>query len=629
MKQAIIDKKESHKKYIQTRSLVDYNKFSLLRAQCKHLKKQCYQDYVALTESSLSESVKNFWRFVDGKKGKCNVPAVMHYNNISSCSGMEIVNLFAEYFSATYSDGNCFLQDVNLPGGDINLSQYSIPILAIYEKLSKLDINKGPGPDGLSPYLIKHCSFLLSRPLFHIFNLSLKNGIFPAYWKSSFITPILKSGDNSQVKNYRPITILSCIPKVFESHVCDYLSASLKGCFINNQFGFLSGRSTELNILTFADFILESMEEGYQVHAIYTDFTKAFDRVSHNILISKLQTLGIQGNLLEWLSSYLTGRTQTVRVQGFLSKEIKVPSGVPQGSHLGPLLFNIYVNDIATCFVFSLFLMFADDLKLYIKIKNNEDCIKLQADLDRLSHWCDTNGMELNVKKCHLMVFGRGRGLTDEIYTINGCPLQSVSQIKDLGVVLDSNLSFKPHISMAVSKSLQMLGFIKRCAKDFLNIPSIKLLFCSLVRPHLDYCSCVWSPHYNVHIQAIERVQHKFLRFISYKEHQISEEINYTNIENSLNITTLQVRRMHKDLTMFYNILHSNSFGPDLLSRINLHVPSRHTRLIQSFHIRPHRTNYGYHSFLSRSARFANQYSDRLDCFADQRLFHSQLRTCV
>ena len=273
--------------------------------------------------------------------------------------------------------------------------------------------------------------------------------------------------------------------------------------------------------------------------------------------------------------------------------------------------------------------MFADDLKIFMKIKSNIDTTNLQSDLDQLANWCVNNGMELNVKKCHLMVFSRMRNVANQIYTINDYPLDTVSQVKDLGVVLDSNLSFVPHIALAVSKSLQMLGFIKRCAKDFLNIQSIKILFCSLVRPHLDYCSCVWSPHYNVHIQAIERVQHKFLRFVSFKEQHPVEEINYSDIESSLNITTLQLRRMHRDLELFYNILHSHSFSPDLLGKINLRISPRPTRLDQPYQIKPHRTNYGYNSYLSRSARLANNYCDRLDCFVDRRVFKKQLKSCM
>lgn len=626
LKETIIQKKIAHKKYMNSGSYVDYNNFSMIRANCKILKSQCYQGYIALTESSLRVNIRNFWKFVNIKKKNFDIPSEMYYNDIKGSSGGEIVNLFAEYFSQMYTHETVDIFNNIDSIGDLNLSRCNISISDIYEKLSALDINKGPGPDGLPPYLLKTCSFILARPLYFIFNHSLKCGEFPNFWKTSFITPILKSGDGAQVTNYRPISILSCIPKVFENIVCDFLSACLKNRFIDQQYGFLSHRSTELNLLTFTDFLTEALENGDNVHALYTDFSKAFDRVNHKCLIHKMRVLGVHGKLLMWLESYLSGRMQIVRVHNFKSFEIQIPSGVPQGSHLGPLLFNVYINDIASCFLHTRFLMFADDLKFYMRVGSTEDCLKVQSDLNRLVSWCTQNGMELNVHKCHLMVFSRCRSPIQFIYCANGNPLNTVSQIKDLGVILDSQLSYIPHIYTAVSKSLQILGFIKRCTKDFLNSASIRLLFCSLVRPHLDYCSCVWSPHYDVHIQAIERVQHKFLRYISFKEHHNIDDINYVEMEKALNITSLQVRRIHKDLSLFYNLLHSNSFAPGLTEKIGFHVPSRRTRQNHSFHIPPHRTNYGFNSYLTRAARMANQYSEKIDFFANQRSFKNQIK---
>lgn len=304
-------------------------------------------------------------------------------------------------------------------------------------------------------------------------------------------------------------------------------------------------------------------------------------------------------------------------------------SGVPQGSHLGPLLFTVFVNDILSCFLNSYFLMFADDLKFYMRIQSRDDCFRLQSDLERLAHWCDLNGMDLNIRKCHLMVFGRSRTHIQFHYNIEGCPLQKVSQVKDLGVTLDEKLSFVTHISSVVSKSLQILGLIKRSSRDFLNTSTMKLLYCALVRPHLEYCSSVWTPYYNVHVRAIEGVQHKFLRYICFREGLDVENIGYCELEKSLNITSLQTRRIHKDLCNFYSLLHSISFSPALTAKIGLHVPSRQTRQNQSFYVPPHRTNYGLNSFISRSARLANRYSDCLDCFSDPRNFRRQLNGCI
>lgn len=628
LKEMIVNKKIAHKQYLQSKSYLDYVEFSRLRSGCKLLKRQCYHDYVLYTEFSLTTSLKNFWKFVQSKRKKCNIPNEVYYDNIMGSCGEEIVDLFAEYFSEMYSHGDCnFSGNDALPYG-VNLSSYNVSISDVYSRLSKLDVTKGPGPDGLPPSLLKHCSFILARPLFLIFNLSLSSGEFPSFWKTSFITPILKSGDNAQVTNYRPVSILSVIPKIFEGFVCDYLTSHLRSQLIDQQFGFMVGRSTELNILLFVESLSESLEEGSQVHALYTDFSKAFDRVNHKVLLHKLKNAGVNGPLLAWLETYLVDRTQIVRLNNFKSREILVPSGVPQGSHLGPLLFNIYINDIHTCFRHSSFLLFADDLKFYRTVSNINDCILLQSDLDRLVLWCSENGMDLNVKKCHSMAFSRCRNQINHVYQIDNTPLELVSQVRDLGVTLDNHLNFITHISAVVAKSLQLLGFIRRCSADFQSVGSIRLLYCSLVRPHLEYGSCVWSPYYQVHTRSIERVQHKFLKYVAFKQN-IQPPFNYPELESILNLRPLVTRRRHRDLTVFYDILHSFCSCPGLLEKVGLHVQPRQTRQTPSFYVPAHRTNYGQNSFLTRTARLANQCSDILDCFQIRQRFLSGLRRHV
>ena len=163
--------------------------------------------------------------------------------------------------------------------------------------------------------------------------------------------------------------------------------------------GFKKNFSTEINLLTYHDMLANALEGGEEVYSIYTDFSKAFDRVNHGVLIKKLEKLGVGGSLLRWILSYLTGKTQTVHINNFTSSQILVSSGVPQGSHLGPLLFNLFINDIISCFNHCLYLLFGDDLKLFLKISTLDDCLSLQKDFDRLSLWCQTNGLKLNVKK--------------------------------------------------------------------------------------------------------------------------------------------------------------------------------------------------------------------------------------
>ena len=323
------------------------------------------------------------------------------------------------------------------------------------------------------------------------------------------MVPVHKSGDPENVANYRPISILNAIPKVFENLVTKFLTSCLGPNIIHEQFGFKKNSSTELNLLTYLDILTGALEGGVEVHSIYTDFSKAFDRVNHGLLISKLKTLGVSGTLLLWINSYITGRTQMVHLNNFKSSKILVSSGVPQGSHLGPLLFNIFINDILSCFKHSHFLLFADDLKLFLKISTLDDCFALQEDLDRLTEWCHTSGMDLNVLKCKVIKFHRSRNFNNFAYHIEGSPLGCVDQISDLGVLFSSNLDFTSHIDNVINKSLRMLGFVKRSTGGFSSINAIKTLYSSYVRAHLEYAASVWSPNYMCHINRIERVQRK------------------------------------------------------------------------------------------------------------------------
>ena len=461
--------------------------------------------------------------------------------------------MFAEYFSTVYSNNYLNIPTHEFSTSTVHIPNHHILISDIFTKISNLDINKGPGPDGVPPIFLKKCSFNISRPLFHIFNLSLRTGIFPDYWKESFLKPIFKSGDKSSVTNYRPISIISTIPKIFESLVCDFITPLIEPQLIKEQFGFRPGRSTELNLLTHIDFLLDGLERGCQVDTIYTDFSRTFDRVSHSMLLHKLKLIGVDEPLISWFHSYLSGRRQTVKIGNFLSKIIHVTSGVPQGSHLGPLLFNVFINDIHECFTSSLFLLFADDLKLSCIIKSPLDCDKLQYDLNNLVEWCKRNGMDLNSSKCKAVTFTRSKASIKFDYKIDHHILEKLPLIKDLGVILDENLNFINHLSNAVNKAFQMLGFIKRTTQDFTSIPALKSLYCSLVRPHLEYASCTWTPSYGVHINSLQLVEHKFLKLIAFKLN-ILDNYNDAELLSMLNMVPLSLRHKRRNLVTFYNI---------------------------------------------------------------------------
>ena len=270
----------------------------------------------------------------------------------------------------------------------------------MFNKLIELDKNKGAGLDKLSPVFFFNCSPTLDMPLSYIYNISLKSGTFPSMWKLARITPLFKCGNRSNISDYRPISGLDTAAKVLEKIVTENLFDTFRNRITISQHGFFTGRSCQTNLCIFTHYLATSLDQGSQVDVIYLDYCKAFDQVSHQILIEKLKFYGICDPLLTWFRSYLEGRRQIVAIGSTISNEFNVCSGVPQGSHLGPILFLIFINDLSVVFKTSHFLFFADDLKVYHRIKSVNDCRLLQEDIKNITSWCLDNKMELNISKC-------------------------------------------------------------------------------------------------------------------------------------------------------------------------------------------------------------------------------------
>lgn len=252
----------------------------------------------------------------------------------------------------------------------------------VYESLVKLDPTKAKGCDDIGPQLLKLCSTALCKPLHHLFSTSIDLSRIPLEWLVHSITPVFKSGDRSAVANYRPI---SCVSKVLERLVIfDFVHAQLTSV----QFGFLPNRSALQQLLLFYNHVFCSLSSD-RWDVIYLDFAKAFDTVPHKELLVKLHSIGINGKLWCWFQSYLSSRSQFVCINGSRSKVLRVVSGVPQGSVLGPLLFVIYVNDLPSVVRHSLMMLFADDAKCLMKVADVNHCEQLQDDLNSLMCWSE------------------------------------------------------------------------------------------------------------------------------------------------------------------------------------------------------------------------------------------------
>jgi len=411
------------------------------------------------------------------------------------------------------------------------------------------------------------------------------------------------------VKNYRPISKQNCVPKILDKIVASKIYTLVENSLSQSQHGFIKGRSITTNLASYTNYIASALEEGSVVHSIYTDFSKAFDKVIIKFLISKLKALGFHSSLLNWLSSFLSDRFQFVKIGQIKSFLFRVLSGLPQGSHLGPLLFILMINDLPSIFAFASSLLYADDLKLFSKISSMDDCRNLQKDLSLLLDWCSKNGFKLNFDKCLHMVFVKAHKKFDFVYKLKEHELKSVSEILDLGVYLVTDFTFNRHFNYICAKAASMLGFLKRNCKHFNSLDTLKIIYFSYVRSQLEFASVVWSPYFIGHIKRIEAIQKSFTRYALIK-------IGFCSFENRpdyltrcrlLGIQTLAVRRHISEILFIHHILSKKINSSYLLDLVRPREPiSYNLRNRHNIHESTHRTLYGQYEPITRCIREYN-----------------------
>ena len=356
----------------------------------------------------------------------------------------------------------------------------------VRRRLQRLKQDKSPGPDGLHPMLLKSCAENLAKPLSMIFQSSFDEGQLPSDWKKAEVIPLYKKGQRNDPGNYRPVSLTSVPGKIMEGVLRDQLLHHLQVTdqISSRQHGFLKGRSCLTNLLEAFEEWTEAVDEVYGTDIIYLDFRKAFDTVPHGRLIQKLAGCGVSGNLLRWITDFLKARTMRVNVNGGFSQWTQVISGVPQGSVLGPFLFLVYVNDIPDWMKESV-RMFADDTKIWTRVKELQDAENLQRDLDQLQRWSDEWLLRFNVTKCKVMHVGHK--MDTRYYLRDGSgriELTNVSEEKDLGIIVSENLKPSKQCVQAAKKARSVLGMIYRQFKN-ISKEQFLVIYKAYVRPHL------------------------------------------------------------------------------------------------------------------------------------------------
>ena len=438
--------------------------------------------------------------------------------------------------------------------------------LAVLKFLSALNVWKAPGVDGVCHHLLKNCASALAGPLCHIFNLSLKTGVFPQIWKTASVQPIFKNkGQRTDPKNYRPIALLPSISKVFEHFVQKQL---LDYCLTNaiipdEQFGFLPKRSTVWQLLTVLEDIHRALDDGVNVHACFLDISKAFDRVDHGLLLDKLARIGVKQTELAWFNSYLRNRNITTRVDGICSSESKISSGVPQGSVLGPLLFIVYMSDLPDV-VSGSSALFADDTLVYDQCHGGPvtTCCRLQRDLSDVQQWAEEWATTFNPSKSAVMVFrGRHREKRPaEHVHLGKAEVQLGEVTRHLGVTVTKSLTWSAHIDNILNRVNYKTFVLKRLAWKCPDSTFVRHLFLCLVRPVLEYAGPVWDSCSKADCLRLERLQVSVARSILRLGRHSSSS---SDILKQIGWPTLAWRRRRYKLLFLWKIL--NGHGPPSL----------------------------------------------------------------
>ena len=544
----ILERNKLHRLFLKVKesSLKDkfYTKYKSLRNQVVSIsrlnKKEYYKNYFLNNANNL----RNTWRGIktiinlDGKKSS---PSSLLINKELITNPTEIANEFNNYFSKIASK---LQTSIHYQGQDfnkylINRAENSFFIKPtdkseIVDTINRNINNKAVGPNSIPNTILHMIKFIIAEPLADIINLSFETGIYIDKLKISRVVPIFKEkGNNLLTENFRPISLLSNINKIFEKIMHNRLYDFLEdqGLLFKNQFGFRKKHSTTHALIDLTEDIRKAIDENKFVCGVFIDLQKAFDTVDHDILLKKLEHYGIRGIANKWFRSYLTNRKQYVSISGFNSDIANMDFGVPQGSVLGPLLFLIYINDLNHAIKYCKTRHFADDTNLLIKNESLKQLQKyLNLDLRQLCNWLKANKISLNCGKTELILFRHPNKKInyDLKIKINGKKLLQSSAVKYLGIILDPHLNWSAHVNSLAAKLSRAAGMLAK-VRHFVNNNTLRNIYFGIFSSLLTYGAQVWAQFFNKHIFRIQKIQNKAIRIINFANYRDDPTSLYKN----------------------------------------------------------------------------------------------------
>lgn len=559
------------------------NQFKSMRTNLKKEIKMAYKTYVKNISRQLSSNPAKFWQYVNSLRCHGGIESKM-YHGEKECQGADIATAFAKHFRSVFLPDPPIL-DATVADALSGAQSRRVAVEAfspdeIRRAVKRLRPNTSAGPDAIPPFVIKACIDYIIKPITHIFNIILMAGAYPTSWKESRVTPIPKSGPKLQVENYRPVAILCSLAKVFEMALHARILPQCLPHVTSAQHAFLPKRSVSTNLVTLVNLLSKEIDNKKQVDVIYLDFQKAFDRVDNDVLLTKLGNMGFVPQLLKVFASYLSGRKQFVKYGPYQSEPYNTLSGISQGSNLGPLLFNILINDLSDSVGCSEIMMFADDVKLVKTINSEKDCKDLQNDINSVYRWSILNKLNFNISKCEMMSFTRSSVPLHHRYTLGGDEITRVATVRDLGVLFEPQLNFREHALSVAKRAAQKLGFVLRNSQH-LTSTALRALYAALVRSVLESNCTVWNPHEAKYSLVLEKIQKKYLRSL-YKKQFTNYPYLYPTLFllGVLGYESLEVRRYLAVVKFALGIIRNQIECSGLVEEVvRLYAPNARCRL--------------------------------------------------
>ena len=543
------------------------------------------------TFNTFKNDIRKTWSLINetlNRKAKSQTIQEYIINNRKISNMEEIADTFNEYF---INIGRLLSEKIQPSGQyDDYLNNHTISRFhftpvdenTISRFISNLKNKSSFGHDNISNILLKKSKEVLIQPLTLLINQTLSTGIFPNELKISRVKPLYKNGEVSQICNYRPISLLPSLSKIFEYVIFHQLFSYMENNKLLSceQFGFRSGHSTELAALRLIDHLIKQMDQHFVPINIYIDLSKAFDTLDHNILLSKLSYYGVAGPANALFRSYLSDRRQYVDFNGILSNTQVIYTGVPQGSILGPLLFLIYINDLPSVSNIFNMLMYADDTTLYCNIGNETTEHDINIELSKVYRWLSSNKLSINVKKSKFMVFHTNqRQVTYPKLIINNREIERVTQFNFLGLILSSNLKWHHHINHISLKISRVIGIMYRI-KDIYPESILLMIYNALIFPHFNYCLLAWGSKV-IEGHKIHLFQKKALRIITNNEYLAHTEPICKNLRlvkvidmYRLSLWKFYYKLMNNTLPYYFEIMKPEL--PRISDRYEIRKPTFH-----------------------------------------------------